>query len=64
MSFTLVEEKKKKKPRQMTLAKLPRKKGPCSHGMLNKINVNIVIFACWWNIKLDINAEIKNDNKN
>lgn len=49
----------------MTIAKLPRKKKALlSWDALNKINVNIVIFACWWNIKLDINAEIKNDNKN
>lgn len=47
MSFTLVEEKKKKKPRSMPIAKLPRKKRALlSWDALNKINVNIVIFAC------------------
>lgn len=41
MSFTLVEEKKKKKPRQMTLAKLPRKKRALlSWDALNKINLS------------------------
>lgn len=41
MSFTLVEEKKKKKPRQMTLAKLPRKKGPALMGCSTKLTLTL-----------------------